>query len=239
MNRTFRTLVGILTLAVIMTGCSDGGDKSALESVVAPPPSSAAGASPPPVVVDGRASTAVETDAPGIGFTFGEIEVTVNGHEITIPADDWNTISSESAVPHDIGLSLDPEIHASDTTRNRFQYLADLMVQYASSDKPTPVGVVAADHGPSLVTIVAVINRTTDTYRLGDLTVTVRMDPPMTTVGSVTVFSGVDNGLIVPGENISFLWLELPVQNSPPISSQSTHYDFKMGEIENCGKSPC
>ena len=226
-------------VALTAAACMSTGNKGSTGSTSpGPQQSSSSALTPHRVLVGGRAAAPTETNAPGLQFSTGSLEVTLSGHPISISARDWNTISSTSNVPHDIGLSLDPNFHAADTTRHRFQYLADQIVQYAPS-RFDPVGVAAAPVGKTLVTIVALINRTPYRYRLSGFKATVTVRPPVTTVGSATVFTGNSNALVVPGEDVYFLRLELPLIATRPSTATTTNYAFHYGRLYNCGTTPC
>ena len=107
---------------ILITSCASGGHHI-------PPPTSALTPTTG-ISVASRAPRPIQTDVPGIQFTKGSISVTLYNHTFQIAARDWNTITGASIVPQDIGVSLDTDFHAAQTTRNRFQYLADRMIPF-------------------------------------------------------------------------------------------------------------
>lgn len=227
--------VRLLVCAIIsaaVAGCTTG-------------PSGQSSATATPVVipttgwnVTGRAPHPTQTDAPGINFTVGELNVTVHSNSFNITARDWNTITDESVVPQDIGVSLDPTIHAGQTTRNRFQYLADRMYPYVGGSFGA-IGIVSIVKGSSDISIVAFINPTSSTYQLSDLTVAVIKGPPETQISTAEFYSTPTTALTIPGKNIYFAWLQSPVTANPPAHVSSTTWNFHWGRLYDCGQAVC
>jgi hypothetical protein len=179
-----------------------------------------------------------QMNAPGITFTTGDLNVVVHNNSFNIPARVWNTITDESVVPRDIGVSLDPTIHASQTSRNRFQYLADRMFPYLGSTFDS-LGIVSVVHGSDQISIVAFINPTNNTYQLSNLIVTVIKGPPSKTITSAEFYATPDTTLTIPGNNIYFAWLSSPITASPPKNWVSTTWNFHYGRLYNCGQAVC
>ena len=144
--------------------------------------------------VKGRAPSPAQTNAPGLQFTEGSIEATIAGHKVTIEASDWNTIVDTSEVPHNVGLTMDADFHASATSRNRFQYLADRLMPYVPTDATfIPLGIASGTDSSgtagnsaanTLVAVVGLINPTANSYKLSSLRLEIVADPPPTTLAA-------------------------------------------------------
>lgn len=221
----------ITAIACIMiAGCSSTGSDH-VTPTTAPTPTSGAS-------VIGRAPSPTQTDAPGIQFTAGALEVTVHNHAVQIAAKDWNTITDTSVVPRDIGVSLDSDFHASQTTRNRFQYLADRMFPFVTHSFGA-VGIVSVVKGGNDITIVALMNPTANAFQLTGFSVTISESPPETEISSAKFYSTPDTALTIPGDNIYFVRLTSPAAARPPASATSTSYDFSWDRLYNCGQAAC
>ena len=189
-------------------------------------------------LVGNRAAAPTQQSAPGLQLYAGSFEVSVNGNRLTISGDDWNTITDSSTVSHNVGVTLDPDFHADTTTRNRFQYMADRIIAFAPGSFD-PVGIVAEPVGANFVSIVALINPTGDTYQLSGFQETVTESPPDTTVAAATFYSAPGTALVLPGKDIYFVRLTLPLRASPPSSAKSTAYSFHWDRLYDCGTKPC
>jgi hypothetical protein len=224
-------LIVCSVICALVTGCSAGAISS--QPPVTPSSTPTTGWN-----VIGRAPRPTQTNATGITFTTGALNVTLHSHSFSITARDWNTITGESIVPQDIGVSIDPTIHPDQTSRNRFQYLADRMYPYVGTAFG-PVGIVSVADGSTEISIVAFINPTSDTYQLSDLTVTVVKSPPGTTISSAEFYTTPSTTLTIPGKNIYFAWLSSAVTANPPANSNSTTWNFHWGRLYDCGQAVC
>ena len=193
------------------------------------------------VTVRNRSSSPTQTDAPGIQVKPPNvIPITMGNDSFSITADDWNTITEASNVPHDVVLGLDPDFHASPTTRNRFQYLADVMFKYAPPGFDT-VGVGAVPVGGNVVTVVALINNDGNASKVTELNTTVTVGPPTTTIGMGSFYTAADAALAVAPHSIYFARLTMPLTNTPPTISapnKTTNWDFHYS-LEDCGGPTC
>jgi hypothetical protein len=216
-------------VGIAVSGCSSGSHHVAGTS--APTPS--AGSS-----VVSRAPSPTQTNAPGIQFSKGSVSVTLYNHTFQIAARDWNTISGTSIVPRDIGVSLDSDFHAAQTTRNRFQYLADRMVPFITRSFGA-IGIVSVAKGATDVTIVALINPTDNAYQLTGFTETIIKGPPTTTVTSAKFYATTGTALTIPGRNIYFVRLSAPVVAAPPPNATTTTFNFSWDKLYNCGQAAC
>lgn len=188
--------------------------------------------------VANRAPNPTQTDAPGIQFTKGALSVTLYGHSFQIAARDWNTITDKSVVPRDIGVSLDSNFHAAQTTRNRFQYLADRMFPFIR-DSFGAIGVVSVVKHSDDTAIVALINPTGDAYQLSGFTETITESPPATPIASAKFYTTPTTALVVPGDNIYFVRLSSPAVGSPPPNPTKTNFNFGWDRLHNCGQAAC
>jgi hypothetical protein len=232
-SRISTKLAYLALLLAIAAGCTHRANPGPNVVSASPGPSGSADG-----LVRSRAPKPTQQDVPGIQFMTGSIDVSVNGHDFSIAADDWNTITDASVVAHNVGVSLDPDFHAAATTRNRFQYLADRIVPFAPPEF-YPIGIVSAPQAPNFVVIAALINLTGNTYQLSGLHVTVTEEPPTATVATGTFYSAAGASLIVPGNNIYFVRLTLPVLATPPSGATKTTYSFHWDRLYNCGANPC
>ncbi len=157
-------------------------------------------------LVQGRSAKPTEPSAPGLQIAKGSFSVDLNNRAVVIGASDWNTITASSTVAHKLGVTLDPDFHASTTTRNRVQYLADRLAAVAQP-RFVPVGIISTTVGSNDVAIEALLNPTADAYRLSGLHVTVIDKSPRTTLGSATFFSGAGQGIVIPARDVNFLRL--------------------------------
>jgi hypothetical protein len=192
-------------------------------------------------LVQGRSAKPTELSAPGLQFSKGSFSVDLNNRSVVIGARDWNTITASSTVAHKLGVTLDPDFHASTTTRNRFQYLADRLAAVAQP-RFVPVGIVSTTVGSNDVAIEALLNPTADAYRLSGLHVTVINKSPRTTLGSATFFSGAGQSIVIPARGVDFLRLTVPLSHKPPRpvggelhEETNFHYD----RLFNCGIKGC
>ncbi len=230
------TLLTVITMAglVVTAGCASGSSNTTSEStpnVVVTPTTGTS--------VISRASSPAETGAPGINFTRGSLSVTVHNHIINISARDWNTITGASIVPRDVGVSLDSNFHASQTTRNRFQYLADLMLPYVTSEFGVTGIVSVVKNSNTDVTIAALTNPTDNTFQLTGFSERIVESPPATTVASAEFYSTPATALIIPGHDIYFLWLSASVIDPPPSKVTNTSFNFSWDSLYNCGQAAC
>jgi hypothetical protein len=192
-------------------------------------------------LVQGRSAKSTELSAPGLQITRGSFSVDLNNRSVVIGASDWNTITASSTVAHKLGVTLDSDFHASTTTRNRFQYLADRLVAVAQP-RFVPVGIASTTVGSNDVAIEALLNPTADAYRLSGLHVTVIKKSPRTTLGSATFFSGAGQGIVIPARGVDFLRLTVPLSHKPPRPEGNElreETDFHYDRLFNCGTKGC
>lgn len=224
-----RPLALTVLAAVVIAGCSTTSRHPARTS--APVPTTG-------THVAARAQRPILTSAPGIQFTTGSLSVTMYNHTFDIAARDWNTIIGTSIVPQDIGVSLDSDFHAAQTTRNRFQYLADRMVPFITRSFGA-IGIVSIAKGRTDVTIVAFINPTNNAFLLSGFSETIIESPPTTTVASAKFYTTASTALTIPGHNIYFVRLSSPVVAPPPSNSTRIAFNFGWDRLHNCGQAAC
>ena len=187
-------------------------------------------------VVKGRSATPEQIGAPGIRIVHGSFDFGLNGHSFTIQANDWDTIVSSSVVQHSVGVSFNTDFHASATTRNRFQYLADYLITAARPGVFQPTGIVAEPSGKSLDTIAALVNPSHNALRFSAMNLVVTESPPTTTVGSGAFYTTPSSDVIIPGDDIYFLYLSLPLLAAPPTTAHTTNFAFHW-KLFSCGIS--
>jgi hypothetical protein len=224
-------IIACAAMLVVLAGCQ--GSSSSQSSTPSATPTPTTGA-----VVIGRAPQPTQTKADGITFSTGYLNVSLYGHSFNISARDWNTITDSSIVPHDIGVSLDPNIHPSATSRNRFQYLADRMLPFIQT-RFGVIGIVFVPKGSYGITITAFINPTSNTYQMSGFTLGIVKGSPETTVSSATFYNTPGTALIIPGGTIYFAWLTSPMTAKVPAKATSTTYNFDWDKLYNCGQAAC
>ena len=222
-------------IAMLAAGCHGAGSSNqglATPSAVTQIPTTGS-------TVIGRAPEPTQIDAPGINIPSGDLNITIYNNSFEISARDWNTITNTSIVPQDIGVSIDPNVHASQTTRNRFQYLADRMFPYVKASF-LPDGIVSVIKGSDDISIIAFINPTADTYELTGLTLSVKKGSPETTISSADFYTTPDTALTLPAKNIYFAWLSAPLIAKPPLHDPTnTTYNFNWSWLYDCGNAAC
>jgi hypothetical protein len=233
-------------LTVVTLGCASGSsssahtDSSTSSTAASDRPTSIAqsGAivASTVVAVRNRAARPEETTSPGIQFKSGALQVNIGQQQFVINAADWNTITRASVVPINVGLQLDPDIHPDATTRQRFQYLADL---FDASSQATflPIGLVGALVGNNYVEIVGLYNPTPDIAELSGLHTALVAKSSSNVLGAAVFFSGANGGLTLPAHSVVFERLRLPT--SSPRYSGSTVVSFHWDRLMPCGQRPC
>jgi hypothetical protein len=238
-----RLLVGGLAALLVASatgGCGASTHKSATTSSGASPTSTirSSGAVSAASLVAGRAPRPEDLTAPGIQFRTGTLEVTVAGHQVLIPADDWNTIVGTSTVSRRVGVAFGRSFAAPATTRNRFQYLADRMMAF----EPKRFEFDAIGSGQAdgrYVTIVALVNRTSRIYKLAQLRLTATAAPPPTVIASGTFFPTHRQSVTIAPDEVLFLRLPLPLKHVRPATTRSTNYHFHYGWLFRCDQTGC
>jgi hypothetical protein len=215
---------------IVVTGCSAGSQHAA--SIGTPTPTTGSS-------VISRASSPAQTNAPGIQFTPGMVlSVSLNNHTIQITAQEWNTITDTSIVPHDIDVSIDSDFNAGQTTRNRFQYLADRMVPFIQHSLST-VGILSVARNRTDITIAALVNPTNDGYQLTGLKERITQSPPETPVAAAKFYTTPTTALTIPGHSIYFVRLLAPVIAAPPPNPTTEAFNFGWDKSYDCGQAAC
>jgi hypothetical protein len=165
-------IVGVLCMSLGLTsvsGCTDGASKpsTAPSRDTRTTPSASASA------VTGRASAPTDVHAPGIVLPEPNATLRVSlpdRRELLLTYQDWNTITGSSRVPAQVQISIDPNFHATATTHNRFQYLAN-HVGLNPRQPIDAIGVVARRKARSLIGIAIIRNNDAISHRLVNLKV--------------------------------------------------------------------
>jgi hypothetical protein len=223
-----RRAAGLMALAFAVAACTG---KSSTGSTTPPAPS----ASPPTarVLVSGRASKPTDIDEPGIQVPArdGQFSVQVGNHDIVITGEDWDTIVATSKVAPDVGIEFASGFNWTATTRNRFQYLADLIARDESSHDFDPITVATTIKNNTVTSAVALYNAGNQAGTLAGLKLTVISRPAGTLVGSGEFFATAESSLLIPAKTIIFTRLVCPVIAQPkPVNGAWTvtdnfHYD--------------
>ena len=238
--------VVLATLVMSATGCvsNDGATPSSSPSTTLATPSPTATATAPSdavpttvVSVSGRATAPVETDAPGIQLVPPNVlSLEIGNEDITVEADDWNTISGSSSVPGEWNAALDPDMHATPTTRNRFQYLADLIGRHTGPDF-TLYSIANIRDGRDVVSVVPIVNPGHTAVRLTRLTMTVTVSPPKVTFTKGTFYAAEGQHLVVAPHGIYFARLTTPaLGDAKPTQTRSTDFSWNA---DTCSTSAC
>lgn len=223
-----RRVASLMALAFVVAACTGKGSTG---STTTPSPSARASATG--ALVSGRATKPTDIDQPGIKVPAGDAQfsVQVGNHDIVITGDNWNTIVSTSRVAPDVGVEFASGFNWTATTRNRFQYLADLIAKDESSHDFDPITVATSIKNTTITSIVALYNAGNQAGTLAALKLTVISRPAGTFVGSGEFFATANSSLLIPAKTIIFARLVCPVTAQPkPINGAWTvtdkfHYD--------------
>jgi len=193
------------------------------------------------IYVAGRAAKPTDITAPGIAFSKGNLAFRVGTHQVSISANDWNTIIGSSAVPDRVGSMIDPLFNPTDVTRNRFQYLADQIARF-SLPNFEPIGMAEGIGSGQFVEYAALYNSTAQASMLSGLTVTVVLDPSDVILGEQTFFSTPGTALVIPARTIYFARLSFSqfksVPNAPG-NSYSYTVNFHFAHFAPCQGQVC
>jgi hypothetical protein len=224
-----RKAVALAVLTLTVTACTGKGSSASNASSAPSHPASTA----PSALVSGRASTPADLSAPGIQIPAGNARFTVqvSNHKIVITGNDWDTIVASSKVESDVGVDFASGFNWTATTRNRFQYLADMIARDDSSQNFDPINIVTAFNNKTAISIVALYNPENHPGTLTGLQARLISQPGETLLGSGDFFATTDSSLFIPAKTIVFTRLAYPLITQPkPINghletSSSFHYD--------------
>jgi len=161
-------------------------------------------------LVAGRASEPTDIGAPGIQMPANsQLSVGINGKQVLLSGQNWDTITSQSAVARLVSVSYGRDLNHSGTTDNRFQYLADRIYEcFIPSSLPSsldPIDVVQGiDHG-RLVAIAALYNPTNTAWKLNGLDIAVSTNKPVRKFIAVGKF--ISRSILLPPKTIYFIRL--------------------------------
>lgn len=195
-----------------------------------------------PIVVGGLSAAPAEVDAPGIRISEGDFgfEVVPGAEDLRISAAEWNTVVGSSQVPQWIGIKLDPGLEPTETTRARFQYLADRICQYEIEDAFLPLGIGQDQRtdADGLVSITALVNASASYTRVDRLAVDLTSSDPAARLGRTTFFDGPGEALLIPPTTIVFALLRFGASNPDvgPATEFETHFEW---DILHCGPQAC
>jgi hypothetical protein len=207
-----RGAIVLLTAAFAVAACSGKGSTGSTANS-APSVSASTSAA----LVTGRASTPTDVKAPGIQVPAvnAQFSVQVGSHEIVVTGNDWDTIVAASKVEPNVGVGFVSGFNWNATTRNRFQYLADLIASDKSSHDFDPITVATGFKNGNVISIVALYNAGDQAGNLTGLKLTVISGPMRTLVGSAEFFATTDSSLMIPAKTIIFARLYCPVTTQP------------------------
>ncbi len=207
-----RSAIVLLTVAFAVTACSAKGP-AGNTATSAPSVSASTSAA----LVTGRASTPTDVKAPGIQVPAGnaQFSVQVGSHKIVITGNDWDTIAAASKVEPNVGVGFVSGFNWTSTTRNRFQYLADLIASVENSHDFDPITIATGFKNGSVISIVALYNAGKQAGNLTGLKLTVISGPTRTLVGSAEFFAAGNSSLMIPAKTIIFARLYCPVTTHP------------------------
>ena len=171
--------------------------------------------------------------APGIQVPAknAEISFTVGGQEIVITGSDWDTIVASSKVATNVGVEFARGFAWTATTRNRFQYMADLIARDESAQNFDPLTVVTVPKNDEVISVVALYNPGNKPGTLSGLHLTVISHPGDTVTATGDFFSTANSSLPIPAKTIIFATLTCPLTARPKIANgawnitDDFHYD--------------
>lgn len=221
-------------IALAVTACtsvtSANGQGSA-GSAPRPSPSATVVTSGP--LVTKRAAGLTDISAPGIQIPTGnaQLSFSVGSHDVVITGSDWDTITASSKVAANVGVEFASDFHWTATTRNRFQYLADLIARDESSTNFDPLSIVTNVKGDTVRSTVALYNSGGRPGTLSGLRITLLSQPGNIEVGTGSFFTTADSALLIPARTIAFDVLSYPLIAQPRVVNKSVsettdfHYD--------------
>lgn len=226
-----RRVIAVVAATLAVAACTATGSTPSAAS----PSAATTGSSGP--LVSGRASTPADISAPGIQVPAGgaHFSVQVGSHEIVITGNDWDTIVATSRVASDVGVEFASGFNWTATTRNRFQYLADLIAQDESSRDFDPINVITGFKNGTATSDVALYNPGSRAGILTGLKVTIISRPGKTLIGYGDFFETADSSLFIPAKTIVFARLGYPIITQPkPVNGSwetSTNFYFERFAI--------
>lgn len=211
--RAAALLAGAVSVLAVAACAGSGSSGSA-----APPSSSAAVATSGPLVT-GRARVPSDITAPGIQVpaATARISFNVGSHEVVIPGSDWDTIVASTKVAASVGVEFASGFTWTATTRNRFQYMADMIAHDESSRDFDPLTVVTGFKNDTAISIVALYNPGNQPGMLSGLHLTVISQPGETVIGTGDFFATADSSLLIPAKTIIFARLSCPLIAQPKL----------------------
>ena len=155
-----------------------------------------------------------------------KISFSVGNDTITVASADWNTIIDTSSVPRNVTVTLDPDFNASPTTRNRFQYLADLIHEDSGGDFDM-YSIASVPDGGDVITLAAYVNPGSSAVRLVHLDLSVTVGPPTTTETTGSFYASAGHSIVIGAKSIYFARLTSPLIKTVPHSKQTdTHFHY-------------
>lgn len=183
-------------------------------------------------LVSWRAAMPTDIAAPGIQMPAkSQFTIGMGSSKINITGYDWDTITSASRVLPLIAVRFAPGFNNSPTTRNRFQYLADLIATRESSNSFDPIGLATGFGGKSVTTIIALYNAGNKAGTLTGLKLRVIAQQSAKLLGSCGFFASSDSSLLVPSRTVVFARLVCPMMAQPRVANgawkvaDQFHYD--------------
>lgn len=228
MVRKAAILVASAVVTVTIAACAgNGSTKSA-----APQPSPSATAVTSGLLVTGRASRPADINAPGIRIPANaHISFSVGNHEVVITGTNWDTIAASTKVTTNVGVEFASGFTWTATTRNRFQYMADLIAQDESSKNFDPLSIATGINNETVISVVALYNPENRPGTLSGLHLRIISHPGETVVGTGDFFASADSSLLMPAKTIIFATLDCPLITQPELVNHTWditdnfHYD--------------
>jgi hypothetical protein len=213
---------------------------------VTPVTACSGGTKPPPPIqvgqtlVTGRSISPADIRAPGIQVPeSGQFSFSVGRRQIVITSSNWNTIIGASTVVSLVGVMFSNNFNTIQVTRNRFQYLADLISEYYKFLDFEPLTVVNGISNHQFVDIAALYNPTTQVKKLSGLSVTIVARPSGRPIASEVFFATPASALVIPGQTIYFDRLTFQVPPNLGASHRSFTTNFHWASITNCHGDIC
>jgi hypothetical protein len=204
-------LVVCTAVTLTMAACTGGGSA---KSTIPPSPSASAVASSS--LVTRRASGPADIGAPGIQLPVNaHISFNVGSHEVFITASNWNTIVASTRVAPNVGVEFTSGFTWTTTTRNRFQYMADLIAEDEGSKNFDPLTIATTFKNDTAISAVALYNPGDRPGMLSGLHLRIISHPGETLVGTGDFFASAGSSLLIPAKTIIFTTLDCPVISQP------------------------
>lgn len=219
----------MLMVLVVIAGCSGNSSKRRVPTGLG--------------LVVGRSHHLADLHGPGIDMPRGSMmSLSIGKHyELTIKAADWDTIVATSHVRVLVGVEFAPNWNTKDytyTTRNRFQYLANVISQHYDGINFEPLSIAPGISKDHVVEDAALYNPTYKVAKLSGLKITIINRLVNKVEASKTFYS---KPIIIPGRTVYYAHLIFPSHSLGPVRNGviMTTTNFHYSHFVPCRQQVC